>query len=82
MKTKHKIFYAFCAFCIGFGLVHGPLFAAENWCKGRTQSDCTAAVACSWRETVTDGQSKTSCIYNAKAARSLLAKQFSQAASN
>jgi len=48
-----------------------------NWCKGRTQDKCNAAVACSWRETITDGVSKTSCIYNAKAAKAMVARQVS-----
>ena len=66
---------AFVVFASMFALeVRAQEAPTANWCKGRAQSDCTPSVACSWRETITDGTSKTSCIYNAKAAKAIVAK--------
>jgi len=66
---------AFVVFASMFALeVRAQDIPAANWCKGRTQDKCNASVACSWRETITDGVSKTSCIYNAKAAKAIVAK--------
>jgi len=64
---------------VSFGIVHNALSAepASNHCKNRVEADCTADVACKWRSiTENNGTPKTSCVYDAKAARAIIAAQF------
>ena len=89
MNAKHFAVYMTCAFLFGFGLVNGPVFGQEtkapaaNWCKGLDEASCTSDKACRFKPEITwsgsNGASrvqKASCVYDAKAARSLLASQF------
>ena len=75
--TYLQIISAVAFFAAMFAVEARAAEPVANWCKGRAQTDCTADVACSWRETITDGVSKTSCIYNAKAARAFVARAVS-----
>jgi hypothetical protein len=64
---------------IAFATVHNAMSQepVSNHCKNRVEADCNAAVACKWRSvTENNGPAKTSCVYDAKAGRAILAAQF------